>query len=414
MQRVDIKITQQEQILRDLHHQIVKKNHQSPKIKNYLILLKEYFTDSLFLLKKFGFKKFFNFWYTKFFIVDEGGEFDLNRRRIRKNPHIVKKTTKIELEITTVCNKKCVLCSHTYWNYKQEHMSFEKFKKILDDIPSLRWINLAGIGSNMLNKDYIKMLEYASAKNLNVNIVDEFEFLDEAKARKIIELGINSIYVSFDAAKKETYEKMKKGCDYDQFMTNLKTLIALKEEMKSPFPVLHFRFIIHKENYDQISEYIDLVSSLRPRGIRARVEFIGVIVFENNKKYAMPIEEVPFEIKKDVYEKALNYGINLNFSHASVSKPSINSCIRWAEPFILVSGEVIPCCSILLQSKRDFLKKYSLGNVFKRTFYDIWNDKKYKEFRVQVLDSKAKVPTICKYCCSHDHQERAAKYGYSE
>lgn len=398
--------------LERLSYQVVKKMHQAQTRKNCFRMLKQYFPDSIYLLRKFGFKRFYNFWYTKFFIVDEGGEFDLNYKKIHSDPLSVKEPDKIELEITTVCNKKCVLCSHTYWEYKQRQMTFGEFKNLIDSSSGLKWINFAGIGANFLNKDYVKMLEYVSKKNLNVNAVDEFEFLTEEHARKMVELGLNSLYVSFDATNKETYEKMKKGCNFDQFMANMKTLLRVKEEMKSPFPVLHFRFIIHRDNYQQMSEYIDLVNSLKPRGTRARVEFIGVIVFEQNKEYAMAIEDVPFELKKEVYQKALDYGINLYFSHASATKPNINTCIRWTEPFILVSGEVLPCCSILLQSERDFLAKYNFGNIYEKNFYDIWDSEHYKNFRQTVVNPNAPVPMICKHCCSHCHDERAEKYGY--
>ena len=402
--------------LDDLHQKIIKKNNQRTSIINILNLIRVYWSDSIYLLKKFGWRRWYNFWFTKFFIVDEGGEFDLMSSYFKKFPVSLKKPFKIEIEHTTICNKKCVFCCHNHpdQEIKQEQMPFEKYKKIIDDIPSLRWINIAGIGSAFLHRDFVGMIEYVSNKNLNVNFVDEFDFFTEEHSRKIIELGVNSLYISFDGATKKTYESIKGGCDYDKALSNIRTLLRLKEEMKSPFPAIHFRFIVNKNNYMEMPDYIEMIHSLKNRGTRSRVEFIGLIVFPNVESYYIPIEEIPEDVIAETYEKALKYNINLHFSHVAGKLASMTRCTKWTEPFILVTGDVIQCCAVLMQTNRSFLIDNSFGNVNEKSFYEIWNSERYKNFRKQVVTGNAEVPIICKECCAYDTDERANKYGISE
>lgn len=400
----------------ELRLKIIKRHHQIQSLKNCLWILKENWSDGWYLLRKFGVRRWFNFWYTKFFIVDEGGEFDLLAGIHRRFPTMLKSPRKIEIENTTVCNKKCIFCCHNHpsQEIRQQQMSFDNFKKVIDDLPHLRWVNIAGIGSNFLHKDYIRMLEYLSAKNLNVNFVDEFDFFTEEHSRKVIELGVNSIYISFDGATKKTYEKIKVNCNYDKALANIKTLLRLKKEMNSPFPVIHFRFIVNKLNYREMPDYLELIHGLENRGTRSRVEFIGLIVFPGIEKYHIGMEEIPDDIVIRTYEKALEYDINLYFSHATVKLSPMDYCVRWTEPFILVSGEIIQCCAVLMQSNREFLKRLSFGNVFEKSIRDIWNSRRYREFRRQVVTPHAKVPLICLDCCAYDTKERASKYGTSE
>jgi MoaA/NifB/PqqE/SkfB family radical SAM enzyme len=400
----------------ELHSQIIKKYHQAQTIPNALFIIKDNWSDSIYLLKKFGLKRWYNFWFTKLFIVDEGGEFDFTSSIDRRFPNILKSPHKIEVENTTICNKKCIFCCHNHpaQDIKQQQMSFDNFKKIIDDLPRLNWVNIAGIGSNFLHKDFIRMLEYLSSKNLNVNFVDEFDFFTEEHSRKVIELGVNSLYISFDGATKKTYEKIKVNCNYDKALANIRTLLRLKEEMNSPFPVIHFRFIVNKLNYREMPDYIELINSLKNRGTRARVEFIGLIVFPGIEKYYIGMEEVPEDIVTQTYEKALRYNINLYLSHATMKLSTMSNCVRWTEPFVLVTGEIIQCCAVLMQSNRNFLKKYSFGNVFEKSFGEIWNSKKYKEFRKQIVTPDAKVPQICFDCCAYDTKERASKFGTTE
>ena len=66
----------------------------------------------------------------------------------------------MEIEVTTRCNLKCIICEHTYWDEPNRDMSFEQFKGIVDQFPKLKWIGLTGIGESFINKDFMKMLRY--------------------------------------------------------------------------------------------------------------------------------------------------------------------------------------------------------------------------------------------------------------
>lgn len=399
----------------ELRDRIKKINHRRDPLKHpgdVLHVLREYLPLAGYMFRKFGWKSWYTFWYTKLFIDDEGGEFDLRRRWYKWFPLRLRKPFKVEIEHSTVCNKKCIFCAHTHWNETQGQMPIERFKLVIDSIPALKWINIAGIGSAFLHKDFLKMLEYARQKQININFVDEFDFFDEEKAKKIIDLGVNSLYISFDAATKETYESVKKGCDYEKALRNIKTLLKLKSDMASPFPVVHFRYLVTKMNYTEMPDYVELIAGLPNRGARARVEFIGLIAFPGIEDQYIALNEIPGEMRLRVYENALKYNINLYFSHADAScLPAISECVRWSEPFILFDGAVIPDCAILMQSRREFLKKISFGNVFDAPFMDIWNSKRYRDFRKLVVTPTGKVPESCLKCCAFSSSERAEKHG---
>ncbi len=397
----------------ELLEELRRVNHHGLPVSNLLHVLREYRPLANYMLRRFGFKSWYTFWYTKLFVADEGGEYALKNHLYKRFPGLLRKPFKIEIEHTTACNKHCIFCAHTYWNEQKENMSFEKFKHAIDDIPSLRWINLAGIGSNFANKDFARMISYARSKHINVNFVDEFDFFDKDKARLVIDIGINSIFISFDAATKATYEMIKRGCNYDRTIKNIRTLLSLKEEMRSPFPVIHFRYIVTKLNYTEIPEFLELINTFKNRGVRSQVSITGLIAFPGIENHYMPLDSIPDSILIKTYEKALKYKINLNFTHADTQLPSINNCVRWAEPFILVNGDVISDCAILMQTKRADLKAKSFGNIFQTPFTDLWNSKKYRSFRKQVVTKKERVPKSCQNCCAFETNIRIEKYGVS-
>jgi MoaA/NifB/PqqE/SkfB family radical SAM enzyme len=394
-----------------LHQQIRARNFQGLPASNLFKVLKQYWPLGQYMLKKFGLRSWYTFWYTKLFVADEGGEYALKNHIYKKFPALLRKPFKIEMEHTTICNKACILCEHTHWSEPKQRLSLEKFKKTLNRLPSIRWINMTGEGSGFLNKDFAPMLSYLRNRHINVNFVDEFDFFDEKISRKIIELGINSIYISFDGATKETYEKIKKGCNYDNALKNIRTLMRLKEELKSPFPVLHFRFVINTLNYQEMPDYIELMASLKNRGVRARVEFVGLLTFPEIEDLYIPFEDLPDTIIENTLKNALEHNINLHFSHVGQKLPAMEKCAAWTEPYVLIGGEVVSCCAIIMSNNRKFLRENSFGNVHETPFLEIWNSPRYRRFRKSVGGSQLPVPKTCYGCRAFDTEARARGAG---
>lgn len=383
-------------------------------ITNLIHVLNEYRSLGRYMTQTFGWKSGISFWATKLLVADEGGEYALLNPVFRNFPQSLKTPFKLEMEHTTICNKQCLLCEHTYWDEPNQRISFRQFRGIIDTIPGLKWINITGEGSGFLNRDFIPMLEYARKRHINVNFVDEFDFLEANIAKKVISLGINSIYISFDGATKTTYETIKKGCDFDRALDNIRRFCALKTEMKSPFPVLHFRFVVTKMNYREMPDFIRLISSLENRGLRGRIEFVGLLTFPEIESYYMPLDEVPESILIETFESALTCGVNLHFSHAQTRLPPMESCSAWTEPYILIGGEVVSCCAIIMSNNRKFLRENSFGNVYETPFPEIWNSDKYVRFRKQVNRPDGKVPKTCYQCRAYDTIARAGKYGVED
>ncbi len=388
-------------------------------IKKYLEFLKDlavipwkYKKSIWYLLEKKGLRSVKNFLFVKYFVTDEGGEVAILNNLIKetKFSSLAPYPFKIEVEHTTICNKKCIICEHTYWKEKQERLTFEQFKQMVDQFPKLRWINITGEGTGFLNPDFLKIIEHLRLKDISVNFVDEFDFINEAKARKLIELGVNCIWISMDGTTKETYERIKVGCDFEKALSNVKMLLKLKKELNSPFPMLCFRFVVNKLNYKEMPKMVELVHSLGDLGEGTKLEFVGLLTFKEIEKYYLP--EIPKEILEKTIVKGRNLKVNVQFSHIGKSElPSINKCTAWMEPYIMIGGYVLPCCAVLMSNKRDFLRKYAFGNLYQQPFKEIWYSERYKKFRYLVQKNKKPIPILCAGCRAYDTREREKNHG---
>jgi radical SAM protein with 4Fe4S-binding SPASM domain len=218
-----------------------------------------------------------------------------------------------------------------------------------------------------------------------------------------------------DAATKETYEKIKVGCNFDKVINNIKNFVKLKKKYKSPLPDICFRYIITTMNLQEIPKFVELVASLGGKQLSktVRIEFTGLLEFEEIKH--LKVHELPKETVQAAVEKMKKYDIPIIFAHSEEKKlPSINSCLAWMEPYIMIDGDVVPCCAILMSNKRTFLREHAFGNVYEKSFKEIWYSERYIKFRNTVNKHNAKVPLLCKGCRAYNTNERIEKYGIDE
>jgi MoaA/NifB/PqqE/SkfB family radical SAM enzyme len=371
-----------------------------------------------YLLKTRGIKAVINFLYVKIFVpVGEGAgaaSFFIIGPLIRRFPQLAPYPRYVEIEVTTVCNRRCTICEHTYWKDQEErHLTFKEFKHIVDQFPNLTWTNLTGEGSSFLNKDYLKMIRYLKSKSVPVFLVDHFDYMDEDTAKQLIEMGVEGVYISIDGATRETYEAIRVGCRFERVLQNIRRFLELKKKMNSPIPEICFRYVVTTTNVHEMPQFIELISSLGDKklfGDGSRVEFCGLLEFEEIKH--LKVNELPKEIVREVLDKKKKHNIDVMFAHSEPKKhPPLEHCLAWMEPYIMMGGYVLPCCGVLMSNKRSFLRKHSFGNVFKTPFKDIWNSERYRRFRQLVNKKNGKVPLFCRGCRAYDTTEREAKYG---
>lgn len=324
----------------------------------------------------------------------------------------------IEVEITTRCYLKCIMCEHTYWkdkSYLSKDLRFEDFKGLMDGTPNLKWINLTGEGSAFLNKDFMKIIRYCKEKGLYVDFSHDFHLISYIEMRELIQLGVDRIYWSFDGCTRGTYEKIRVGANFDKVIENIKRFMELKKEMGSPLPEICFRYCFFKENLDEVDmvpHFLDmLVDEVRDYGDEPSINFVALLEFEETKGWEV---EIPNAVISQVDEDSRLFGFKNYWSHVThieEDKAPLDYCTFWSEPYIMITGHVVPCCAVLMSNNRPNLEIMAFGNIYNQSLKEIWDSDRYRRFRKMVVNPKAPVPKVCVGCRSFNTQERERRYG---
>jgi MoaA/NifB/PqqE/SkfB family radical SAM enzyme len=300
----------------------------------------------------------------------------------------------IEVEVSTYCPLRCIMCEHTYWREKNKNMSLNQLKSIVEQFPKLCWIGLTGIGESFSNPEFVKMIEYVKGKNLYLELYDNFFLINNLQAQALIVNGVDRMIVSLDAASKETYAKIRPGADFNRVIENIKNLRILKRKFGKFYPEIIFHYIISKYNLTEVLPFLTLVKKIMGRE-KTSVLFTGVLhEFPQVSKLTV---QIPEDLVKKVEKKAKNLGIRISWNrNVPQYKDPIYKCNEWLMPFIFVDGTVIPCCAANEANKRDFQRATSMGNIFETPFKKIWNGPKYVALRSMILAGKT--PSACQNC----------------
>ena len=381
----------------------------------------KYIATMFHILKTEGIDGLYNFIFVKLFARGERVGLQLLDPIEMNFPQLTPYPYMIEVEMTTRCHLRCTICEHTYWKdeeYKRQDLTYDKFVFMLEQFPRLKYINVTGEGSLFANKDAIRMLEYLKRRKIYATVVESFSAIREEELDALVRNTVGKVVLSLDGASKPVYEKVRVGAQFEKVLENVEKFKKIREKYNSPLPEFVFRFIFFKDNYMDLAQYPDLINKLRivktHSGIDNHVEIVALLEFEEIKDW---VYELPPDLIKDVNKKLDLYKLPHAWSHPShdpSKKRQVRECVAWAEPYIMMGGYVIPCCAVLMSNQRDMLKKHSFGNVFETPFKEIWNSKRYREFRKSVPKTTGKVPIFCAGCRAFDTSCREQKYGISD
>ncbi len=298
----------------------------------------------------------------------------------------VKKVTRTEasqgfpevilLDNLNACNLQCSMCDHP--NMKQyrpvERMDIGLYHKIIDEIavenPHARIWQIF-FGDPFLLKDMDKRIKYAKDQGLtDVVLNTNGVLMDPDKSEQYIKAGLDAIYVGIDAARKETYDKIRVGGDFERVRQNVLAYRDLLAKYGNGDQKLFVQFVVSEHNDDQVGEFRDYwVGEGVGVKIRPKVSWAGLVEAKNLK------ENDPANRKPCYWlMKAMN---------------------------ICADGEVT-LCSV------DIHCRVPCGNIKEKTMKEVWNGKLGEYQKMHNEKRFAELPQMCADC--RDWQSTYAEF----
>ena len=282
----------------------------------------------------------------------------------------------IMIEPTNICNLKCPMCPSGNGSLKRAkgYMDFELFKKVIDEVSEYAFmVILWNQGEPFLNKDMVKMINYAHSKRMYTLVSTNANILPSAEG--IVDSGLDRLIISLDGASQETYNQYRINGEIDKVKENVRKLVEAKKKKNTIFPKILWQFIVMKHNEHEIELIQKLakdtgVDSLSLKTVQIyEKDDIKNFLPENPKYRRYKISGNDFELK---------FGIK-------------NRCRRiWRQPVINWNGEMAVCC---FDKDIDF----PVGNVKTNSVRSIFKNQKFQKMRNIILTDRKSIK-MCRNC----------------
>jgi radical SAM protein with 4Fe4S-binding SPASM domain len=299
--------------------------------------------------------------------------------RLSGKPLIAGTPISVSIEPTTSCNLRCPECPSGLRSFTRPTGMLQQslYQNIIDQLaPTLSYLTFYFQGEPFLNSDFLKMVEYASARKIYTATSTNAHYLKDDLAKKTVESGLDRIIISIDGTSQDTYESYRVGGSLEKVIEGTRNILRWKKLLKSATPHVVFQFLVVGPNEHQIPEVYALAKTL---GVDQVVLKTAQIYDYKNGSPLIP--------KQNEYAR---YRKN-NDGTYSLKNRLDNHCWKmWHSCVVTWDGKIVPCCF-------DKDAHFVLGDLSKNSFEEIWFSEKYHTFRQTLLRDRSEIE-ICKNC----------------
>jgi MoaA/NifB/PqqE/SkfB family radical SAM enzyme len=174
----------------------------------------------------------------------------------------------ILLEASSFCQLRCPSCPTATGAIDaaigRGFLRFSDFRKLVDDNPSVRRIELSNYGEIFLNPELLEILEYAHRTGITITIDNGSNLNDvqDAVLEGLVKYGVSVLRCSIDGASAETYRRYRVRGDFNTVIANIERINHFKRIYASELPRLGWQFIIFGYNEHELPRARELATSL--------------------------------------------------------------------------------------------------------------------------------------------------------
>src|SRR5512136_70435 len=168
---------------------------------------------------------------------------------------------RIYVEPTTACNLQCRTCMRNVWDEPLGRMDGDTFGRVLEGIQALPeppTVFFGGLGEPLLHPEFLDMVREVKRLDAPVEAITNGLLLDEARIEALIDVALDTLWVSIDGATPDCYADVRRDGDLPRVIANLERLRDLKIQKRVKRPLLGISFVAMRRNLAELPEVLRL------------------------------------------------------------------------------------------------------------------------------------------------------------
>lgn len=335
---------------------------------------------------------------------------------------------KVYVEPTTECPFSCRTCMRNAWetpNGQMEERIFARLVEGLEAQPVVPAVFIGGIGEPLSHPGVLDMARRVKAVGAHTEMISNGLLLDERTIDSLIDLDLDTLWVSMDGATEECYGHVRENAAFPRIVENLHALRAEKYRRQAAKPELGIAFVSMRRNREELSRVIDLglrhgatkfsISNVQPHVEELRDEVgYGRTLGQSMGTFSrFDLARMDSGTDWDRRVAALLSDCGLHYSNGRAVTRLEDTCpflesgslsVRW-------DGMVSPCLPLLhshteyLGNRRREIREHFFGSLGESSLSEIWNKEEYVAFRRRLQEFDFPPCLRCNACDSADSNQ---------
>ncbi len=302
--------------------------------------------------------------------------------------------TKIRLEASSVCQLRCPSCPNTRGITRsvigRGFLRSADFRKLVDENPWVREIEISNYGEMFLNPELKEIVEYAFLRDvaLSANNGVNLNSAEEQVLEALVRCNFRSMTCSIDGASEETYREYRSGGDFNKVIGNIEKINSFKRKYRSASPRLKWQFLVFGFNEHEIPLARALAGKLN-MSFQLKLSWDPEFSPVRDRKY---IRKEMGAASREEYREV--HGVD--YLHGLCNQ-------LWEQPQINWDGEVLGCT-------RNFWRDFG-GNAFEDGLIPSIHGERINYARDMLLGKKeARDDIPCSTCNIYLDMRRSGKW----
>jgi MoaA/NifB/PqqE/SkfB family radical SAM enzyme len=319
----------------------------------------------------------------------------------------------VQIEVTHRCNLDCSTCYQKKGSKREEELTFEEIRGIIDQLPRATFLTLTG-GEPFIREDMPEIINYALSRS-RCNILTNGTLIGEDTIRMFVEKGLFLFGISIDGIG-SIHDKIRSGKGvYEKAVAVISSIQKYKEGMRKKYPLIDINTLILPQNTECLFDILlfaekmeaDYLTIILPKLSDAQYtppfydelnhekflsfprgpEFLDIIDQSILSKQINLIKshQGPVRIRSYPYDILERGGIQKYLKRQLKLQDFYPCYVPWSTVCISNQGDVYPCLA------------YRVGTIRENSLKDIWNGQHFREFRKKLRE--VNLLPGCLGCC---------------
>jgi radical SAM protein with 4Fe4S-binding SPASM domain len=308
--------------------------------------------------------------------INVDGQAPGGKRSLLKDIVPLKTPLIVQLFPVYACNFKCNYCifqipkKDRHFISDDINMNFDLYKKFVKEMCNfpdrIKTFRFVGIGEPLLHKNIVEMVKLAYQYEIanTIEILTNASLLTKSMSKKLIRAGLNRLVISLQGLTTEKYNEMcSTTISFETIVDNIKYFYDNKKDCHIYVKIVDEALDGENDKqkfYEIFGDICDSLSVEHTVPIHTEIGYSDSVASKQMSQFGLPIKEVSI-------------------------------C---PQPFIHM--QINPDCKVVPCYSFDYPE--ILGDCNNENIIDIWNGKKFNEFRHQMLQNTKNINAICEKC----------------